>query len=198
MDTRRLSGSGGNAIIGRSDPFRGATAREPRIAKTFAPGRVGTRQIAREFGDLLVCVRHRYDVANALRVTTVESVACVDPLHGRARRPGTPSQRGLPYGFAWNPTSARSAAGCSVPAVEGAVISDRGKSCTGSSPGSTCMSGWSESDGVQRLDPTRSSRRRGARGRRYSPGGPCQVPARSGKIRLYLPSFGGLHFLLGV
>ena len=65
----------------------GAKARTLRIAKTFAPGHDGTRRLAREFGDRLVCVRHRYDDANALRVTTVEIVAHVDPLHGRAPPP---------------------------------------------------------------------------------------------------------------
>ena len=87
MDTRRLSGSGEDAAIDRGEPFRGATARALRIAKTFAPGHDGTRRLAREFGDRLVCVRHRYDDANALRVTTVEIVAYVDPLHGRTPPP---------------------------------------------------------------------------------------------------------------
>ena len=87
MDMRRPSGPGGDATIDRSDPFRGATARELRIAKTFAPGHDGARRLAREFGGRLVCVRHRYDDANALRVTTVEIVAQVDPLHGRAPPP---------------------------------------------------------------------------------------------------------------
>jgi hypothetical protein len=87
MDTRRLSGPSVGAAIGRGEPFHGATARALRIAKTFAPGHDGTRRLAREFGDRLVCVRHRYDDANALRVTTVEIVAHVDPLHGRSPPP---------------------------------------------------------------------------------------------------------------
>ncbi len=58
-----------------------------RIAKTFAPGRDGTRRLAREFGDRLVCARHRYDDANALRITTVEIVVAVDTLHAHAPPP---------------------------------------------------------------------------------------------------------------
>ena len=73
--------------FGAPDALHGATARRLRIAKTFAPGHDGTRPLAREFGDRLVCVRHRYDDANALRVTTVEIVAHVDPLHGRTPPP---------------------------------------------------------------------------------------------------------------
>jgi len=71
------------------DPFRGDGARELRVAKTFAPGHDGTRRLAREFGERLVCVRHRYDDANGLRVTTVELVAQVDPLRGRSPPPRT-------------------------------------------------------------------------------------------------------------
>ena len=73
--------------FGAPDSSHGATARRLRIAKKFASGHDGTRRLAREFGDRLVCVRHRYDDANALRVTTVEIVAHVDPLHGRAPPP---------------------------------------------------------------------------------------------------------------
>jgi hypothetical protein len=87
MNTRRLNGSGEDAAIDRSDPFRGAAARELRIAKTFAPGHDGTRRLTREFGARLMCVDHQYDDANALRVTTVEIVVHVDPLHGRTLPP---------------------------------------------------------------------------------------------------------------
>lgn len=82
---------------GTRDPFRGDAARELRVAKTFAPGHDGTRRLAREFGERLVCVRHRYDDANGLRITTVELVAQVDSLRGRAPPPRNVAP-------AWEPT----------------------------------------------------------------------------------------------
>jgi len=69
------------------DPFSGVAARGLRVAKTFAPGHAGTRRLVREFGERLVCVRHRYDDVNGLRVTTVELVAGVDRLDARAPPP---------------------------------------------------------------------------------------------------------------
>jgi hypothetical protein len=58
-----------------------------RVAKTFQPGQNGTKGLALEFGRRLVCVRHRYDDANATRVTTVELVVDTVPLRGRAPPP---------------------------------------------------------------------------------------------------------------
>ena len=87
MSQRPPLASVADAIADTRDPLHGSTARRLRIAKTFAPSLDGTRRLAREFGDRLVCVRHRYDDASALRVTTVEIVAHVDPLCGCAPPP---------------------------------------------------------------------------------------------------------------
>lgn len=118
--------------FGAPDSSHGATARRLRIAKTFAPGHDGTRRLAREFGDRLVCVRHRYDDANALRVTTVKIVAQVDPLTAAPRLPATPSRRGRPCGSAWRPTSARCAASCWMQADDGIASSSCGQPRGGS------------------------------------------------------------------
>ena len=87
MSQRAPLASVADAIAETHDPLHGSMAHRLRIAKTFAPGHDGTRRLAREFGDRLVCVRYRYDDAKALRVTTVEIVAHVDPLRGRAPPP---------------------------------------------------------------------------------------------------------------
>lgn len=58
-----------------------------RVAKTFQPGQDGAEALARAFGARLACVRHRYDDANATRMTTVELVVDALPLRGRAPPP---------------------------------------------------------------------------------------------------------------
>lgn len=85
MAPRRPPGLGAEARAG--EPYHGPAVQRVRIAKTFAAGRDGTRRLAREFGDRLVCVRHRYDDANAQRITTVEIVMAVDTLRAHAPPP---------------------------------------------------------------------------------------------------------------
>jgi hypothetical protein len=76
-----------NPFAREDDGLTGATAAAMRVAKTFQPGQNGTKGLALEFGRRLVCVRHRYDDANATRVTTVELVVDAVPLRGRAPPP---------------------------------------------------------------------------------------------------------------
>ncbi len=44
------------------------------IRTTLRPGQKGTRQLLREYGDQLVCVRYRYDKASQKRYKTVELI----------------------------------------------------------------------------------------------------------------------------
>ncbi len=45
------------------------------IRKTMRPGEPGTRRHLRDWGDRLVCVRHRVDPDKGMRFTTIEIVA---------------------------------------------------------------------------------------------------------------------------
>ena len=55
-----------------------------RLGKTLKPGRPGTARWVQRYGDRLVAMRYRYDLARSLRYTTVELV--VDTCRWR---PGT-------------------------------------------------------------------------------------------------------------
>jgi hypothetical protein len=46
----------------------------PRVLKTIVAGRRGTSRLAAIYGDQLLCVRYRYDIARRRRLTTVELV----------------------------------------------------------------------------------------------------------------------------
>lgn len=59
------------------------------VRKTMRPGEPGTRRHLRDWGDRLVCVRHRVDPAKGLRFTTVEIVAS-------AKRPTQPRREPHP------------------------------------------------------------------------------------------------------
>jgi hypothetical protein len=44
------------------------------VRATLAPGQKGTRQLLKQYGDQLVCVRYRYDKARQKRYKTVELI----------------------------------------------------------------------------------------------------------------------------
>jgi len=50
-----------------------------RSKRTLKPGDPGTQKFLHRYGDALVCVRYRYDVASGTRVTTVELVVDTGP-----------------------------------------------------------------------------------------------------------------------
>lgn len=45
-----------------------------RIRLTLLPGRRGTKKLTAQYGDRLVCVRYRYDIARRKRYKTVELI----------------------------------------------------------------------------------------------------------------------------
>lgn len=53
--------------------------------KKFAPNARGAKGLTAEYGDKLVCVRHRLDVTGTKRITTVELVVSEKAI---ARKPG--------------------------------------------------------------------------------------------------------------
>jgi hypothetical protein len=57
------------------------------VRKTMRPGEPGTRRHLRDWGERLVCVRHRVDPAKGLRFTTVEIVASAKRLARQKREP---------------------------------------------------------------------------------------------------------------
>ena len=44
------------------------------VIKKMQPGQPGTKRYTRQYGEALVCVRYRRDVANSRRVTTIELI----------------------------------------------------------------------------------------------------------------------------
>ena len=57
----------------------------PRVRKTLVAGRKGTQRLTEQFGDRLLCVRHRYDPERSVRLTTVEIIVAQaewDPYGG--------------------------------------------------------------------------------------------------------------------
>jgi hypothetical protein len=57
------------------------------VRKTMRPGEPGTRRHLRDWGDRLVCVRHRVDLAKGIRFTTVEIVASAERSVRAKREP---------------------------------------------------------------------------------------------------------------
>lgn len=55
-----------------------------RVIKKLPAGSQGAKALTTEYGDRLVCVRHRLDPAGTKRITTVELVVSTKPI---ARRP---------------------------------------------------------------------------------------------------------------
>ena len=44
------------------------------VKATLAPGQNGTKQLLKQYGDQLVCVRYRYDKARQKRLKTIEII----------------------------------------------------------------------------------------------------------------------------
>lgn len=57
-----------------------------RVIKTLAPGDRGAVELARHYGDALVCVRHRTDAKGKIRHTTVELVVQRTPIRARSAK----------------------------------------------------------------------------------------------------------------
>lgn len=55
-----------------------------RVVKTLAPTDRGAIELARRYGDALVCVRHRTDAKGKVRHTTVEIVVQSAPITPRS------------------------------------------------------------------------------------------------------------------
>lgn len=54
-----------------------------RVAKTIPPSQAGAVKLARQYGDRLVCVRHRHDADNVHRYTTIELLVEHTPIQKR-------------------------------------------------------------------------------------------------------------------
>ena len=54
-----------------------------RVIKTLAPTDRGAIELARQYGDALICVRHRTDAKGKVRHTTVELVIHSAPIRPR-------------------------------------------------------------------------------------------------------------------
>ena len=78
----RGAGLGTGPARARSTP-----SRRRRCSITLAPGQNGTKKLLARYGDRLVCVRHRYDAARALRHKTVELIVDTQPWTPRTREP---------------------------------------------------------------------------------------------------------------
>jgi hypothetical protein len=63
------------------------SANQARVIKKLSPGQPGSKKLLRRFGDALVCVRYRYDGAQAMRYTTVELVVDEAPTTPQRTRP---------------------------------------------------------------------------------------------------------------
>jgi hypothetical protein len=57
-----------------------------RVIKTLAPSDLGAIELARRYGDALICVRHRTDAEGKVRHTTVELVVSSEPIRSRAAK----------------------------------------------------------------------------------------------------------------
>ena len=55
-----------------------------RVIKTLAPTDRGALELARRYGDALVCVRHRTDPGGKVRHTTVELLISSEPIRKRS------------------------------------------------------------------------------------------------------------------
>ncbi len=59
---------------------------EVKVVKKLHPGSPGTLKHLREWGDALVCVRHRHDPQSRTRYTTVEIVVDQVPIQSHTKR----------------------------------------------------------------------------------------------------------------
>lgn len=57
-----------------------------RVIKTLAPTDRGAIELARRYGDALVCVRHRTDAKGKVRHTTVELLVSSQPIRSRSAK----------------------------------------------------------------------------------------------------------------
>ena len=60
--------------------------RTQRVIKTLAPTDRGAIELARHYGESLVCVRHRTDDKGKVRHTTVELLVSSEPIRPRAQK----------------------------------------------------------------------------------------------------------------
>ena len=54
-----------------------------RVVKTLAPTDRGAIELARHYGEALICVRHRTDAKGKFRHTTVELLVATTPIRAR-------------------------------------------------------------------------------------------------------------------
>lgn len=57
-----------------------------RVIKTLAPTDRGAIELARHYGDALICVRHRTDPKGKVRHTTVELLVGSEPIRPRTAK----------------------------------------------------------------------------------------------------------------
>lgn len=55
-----------------------------KVVKKLVPGQAGTLRLLQDYGDALVCVRHRHDEHDLFRWTTVELIVDHQPIRGGA------------------------------------------------------------------------------------------------------------------
>lgn len=55
-----------------------------RVIKTLSPGDRGAIELARHYGNALICVRHRTDAKGKVRHTTVELLVSSEPIRTRS------------------------------------------------------------------------------------------------------------------
>ncbi len=70
----------GRMTPANSRPSPGEQASRLRVTKKLASTSRGAIQLAREFGEALICVRHRTDSAARYRYTTVELLVDKTPV----------------------------------------------------------------------------------------------------------------------
>ena len=63
---------------------------------TLRPGSKGTKALTAEFGDRLICVRYRYDIANNRRLKTVEIIVDEAPWEPTPRQSNAEPERERP------------------------------------------------------------------------------------------------------
>jgi len=158
-----------NPIAREDDRLTGATAAAMRVAKTFQSGQNGTKGLALEFGRRLVCVRHRYDDANATRVTTVELVVDTAPLRGPPHLREPSAKRG-PSRTSGSPrTNEDCAVASSLAVAAGCRNTGCGRCRVGSSHAWACKTGWSVGTLPGRRQPARSANSASVRDQQYLP-----------------------------
>jgi hypothetical protein len=82
----------------RTPPRREPRSPTPGVRLHLRPGQRGTKQLLAQYGDRLICVRHRYDAQRRKRLKTVELLVAERDWtrHGRAAPATRSSGYGLP------------------------------------------------------------------------------------------------------